>query len=167
MLKAGYYHMAVGAGLGLIAGAVLQLTAAPAPGGGAPAAAVYSAPGLNLPERGAGSDPSAALGSQAAAPGSPVGARPDQGAGAGQTEGGGAGPNQGTAAAEVLLYVEPGEDAAQVVEQLVRAGLVRSAPSFTERLVALHYDGRIQPGAYDFRRDIAEGELADRLVHGP
>ena len=76
-------------------------------------------------------------------------------------------PAAAPARTEVLLYVQPGEDAAQVVAQLAAAGLVGNGVTFTERLTALHDDGQIQPGAYTLWRGMSEGELAQRLVQGP
>lgn len=153
------YLLAVGAGIGLIAGAMVWVAAPPPTLSNSElAAAARDRLGMvdpaalprpaaeSVPE----SPPAAAAAAAAAEPAPAPAPAPEK-----------------VTPTEVLLYVSEGENAVQVVDQLVQAGLVGDAAAFTRRLVDLDYDGRIQAGAYHLWRGISEADLAERLVHLP
>ena len=149
------YLLAVGAGIGLIAGAMVWAAAPP--------------PTLSNSELAAAARDRLGMVDPAALPRPAAESVPESppAAAAAAAEPAPAPAPEKVTPTEVLLYVSGGENAVQVVDQLVQAGLVGDAAAFTRRLVDLDYDGRIQAGAYHLWRGISEADLAERLVHLP
>ncbi len=149
------YLLAVGAGIGLIAGAMVWVAAPP--------------PTLSNSELAAAARDRLGMVDPAALPRPAAESVPESppAAAAAAAEPAPAPAPEKVTPTEVLLYVSEGENAVQVVDQLVQAGLVGDAAAFTRRLVDLDYDGRIQAGAYHLWRGISEADLAERLVHLP
>ena len=149
------YLLAVGAGIGLIAGAMVWAAAPP--------------PTLSNSELAAAARDRLGMVDPAALPRPAAESVPESppAAAAAAAEPAPAPAPEKVTPTEVLLYVSEGENAVQVVDQLVQAGLVGDAAAFTRRLVDLDYDGRIQAGAYHLWRGISEADLAERLVHLP
>ena len=146
------YLLAVGAGIGLIAGAMVWAAAPP--------------PTLSNSELAAAARDRLGMVDPAALPRPAAESVPESPPAAAAAPAPAPAPEKVTPT-EVLLYVSGGENAVQVVDQLVQAGLVGDAAAFTRRLVDLDYDGRIQAGAYHLWRGISEADLAERLVHLP
>lgn len=146
------YLLAVGAGIGLIAGAMVWVAAPP--------------PTLSNSELAAAARDRLGMVDPAALPRPAAESVPESPPAAAAAPAPAPAPEKVTPT-EVLLYVSEGENAVQVVDQLVQAGLVGDAAAFTRRLVDLDYDGRIQAGAYHLWRGISEADLAERLVHLP
>ena len=149
------YLLAVGAGIGLIAGAMVWAAAPP--------------PTLSNSELAAAARDRLGMVDPAALPRPAAESVPESppAAAAAAAEPAPAPAPEKVTPTEVLLYVSGGENAVQVVDQLVQAGLVGDAAAFTRRLVDLDFDGRIQAGAYHLWRGISEADLAERLVHLP
>ena len=149
------YLLAVGAGIGLIAGAMVWVAAPP--------------PTLSNSELAAAARDRLGMVDPAALPRPAAESVPESppAAAAAAAEPAPAPAPEKVTPTEVLLYVRGGENAVQGVDQLVQAGLVGDAAAFTRRLVDLDYDGRIQAGAYHLWRGISEADLAERLVHLP
>ena len=149
------YLLAVGAGIGLIAGAMVWAAAPP--------------PTLSNSELAAAARDRLGMVDPAALPRPAAESVPESppAAAAAAAEPAPAPAPEKVTPTEVLLYVSEGENAVQVVDQLVQAGLVGDAAAFTRRLVDLDFDGRIQAGAYHLWRGISEADLAERLVHLP
>lgn len=146
------YLLAVGAGIGLIAGAMVWAAAPP--------------PTLSNSELAAAARDRLGMVDPAALPRPAAESVPESPPAAAAAPAPAPAPEKVTPT-EVLLYVSGGENAVQVVDQLVQAGLVGDAAAFTRRLVDLDFDGRIQAGAYHLWRGISEADLAERLVHLP
>ncbi len=146
------YLLAVGAGIGLIAGAMVWVAAPP--------------PTLSNSELAAAARDRLGMVDPAALPRPAAESVPESPPAAAAAPAPAPAPEKVTPT-EVLLYVSGGENAVQVVDQLVQAGLVGDAAAFTRRLVDLDFDGRIQAGAYHLWRGISEADLAERLVHLP